>query len=508
MFFLKNYLDVDYNDLFTLLPFLALFFALSCNLVLSALKSSSFVIKLINQICLIVFALGLLDGFREDTILLFGESWVFGPLARSVGIMASVVVLLSTFISGSYNDNQNKNREWSVFSILSVLSVTVLVMVRDFISFYVCIETLSIASYLMAALNTKKAKSIESGMKYLLMGAFASAILLMGISFIYGLTGSFDYAVIAQFLEQPMSSEFRIGFILSLIFLVVGFSFKLSAAPVHMWSPDVYVGSPTSSTIVIATISKIAVFIGIIILFYFCSFAEVPELKLILKITAVMSVVIGSFMAFVQKELKRFLAFSGVVNVGYGLMLVALGLSSLDVMLYFVLQYVITFIALWVMIDILAIQFFNKRDEDINIEALSLLNQKMSPLFKIIFVCFLFSLLGMPPFPGFMGKYLILKDLWLSGEFFMVGTLIFGSLVGAAYYIKIFVPFFFEQLSVKKQADKKTMLGLDGTQSSHQISLIGHRLVYITSSILLVATLIGFSRFYKWLQFVEKSLLS
>jgi NADH-quinone oxidoreductase subunit N len=307
--------------------------------------------------------------------------------------------------------------------------------------FFVYLETLSIPGYILAALHTRKLHSIEAGLKYLMMGAFASSFLLLGITLIYGLAGSLDFETL-QGVLMDLSSQEKLLVSVSTVILLSSFAFKVALIPFHMWAPDVYQGAPTGVAAFLGSTTKVALFGAILISFERSGFFGFLLTKQFFVLFGALSIVMGSLLAISQKSIKRMLAYSGIVHVGYVALVSARGESSLGAVAYYLAVYSITFIgALWCVHQLEKQNGAEKKDILITeLTALSL-KAKLPTLISLAF--FLFSLAGIPPLPGFFVKYLLLKELFTHGNLFSFTLILVGTFFGLAYYLRCLIPLFF-----------------------------------------------------------------
>ena len=364
-------------------------------------------------------------------------------------IISSAIISLLLYI-GHLNYNTNNSRfEYGIIILLSVIGMLVLVSAKDFLTLYMGIELQSLALYILAALNKGNLKSTEAGFKYFVLGALSSAILLYGISLIYGFTGSLSFQVIAANLLEIGTGH--LGIIVALVLIVIALCFKVSAVPFHMWTPDVYEGSPTPVTTFLATTPKIAAFT---ILFRVLTEAfplYYVDWSNILALVAVASLVVGSLGAIVQQNFKRLLAFSSINHVGFLLLgiLVNNNLGMQAVLIYIFIYVSLAFGAFAFLMIVKqshhSVDSADKRSLE-NINSFAGLAKAM-PLSAIGMVIILLSMSGLPPFAGFFGKFSIFQAALDSPFYFIAIIAAISAVISAFYYIKIIKIMFFDDLT-------------------------------------------------------------
>lgn len=328
--------------------------------------------------------------------------------------------------------------EFPVLALLATLGMFIMVSAHDLIALYVGVEMQSLALYVLAAYARDDAKSSEAGLKYFVLGALSSGLLLYGCSLVYGFTGSVNFDVIAA----QVSDERSIGVVFGLVFILCGLAFKMSAAPFHMWTPDVYEGSPTVSTAFFASAPKVAASV----LFARVCFEAFGPLQKdwlgIVMIMAVLSMAIGALFALQQTNIKRLLAYSSIANMGYALVAIACGPEfGPKALLVFVSIYAITSVGLFGVV----LSLRNAEGERVEtISALSGLSRS-NPLLASALTMLLFSVMGIPPLAGFFGKWEVILATSASGLLPLAIVLILASVVSAFYYLRIIKTVWFDE---------------------------------------------------------------
>lgn len=357
----------------------------------------------------------------------------FAALAKvGIGLSAAATLLLG----GAHFSRAGPARfEFPLLVVLSALGMFVMVSANDLITLYIGIELQSLAAYVMAAFRRDDARSSEAGLKYFVLGALASGLLLYGASLIYGFTGSVHFNTIAQSAETG-----GVGLIFGLVFLLCGLAFKLSAAPFHMWTPDVYEGAPTPVTAFFAAAPKLAV-VALLARVLFTPFGELTdEWRQVVQALAALSLVIGAFVALVQTNIKRLMAYSSIHNVGFALMALAAGGSQgASAAMIYMLVYLPTTIGIFA-----AILCMRRDGKDV--ETIADLGGLMSrqPWLGILLTVLMCSLAGIPPLAGFLGKLVTIQAAVGAGLWPLAVVAMLAAVVSAAYYFNIIKVIWFD----------------------------------------------------------------
>lgn len=428
-------------------------------------------------------ALGFLIDFGAQ-VSLFGSGLHVSALTQLVGaascLFAAIAVLLVR-----QRGHAEHHPEWFVVLAVHILGLCLLPGARDLISFFVYLECSAIAGYVLVALDPRRQSSLEAGLKYLLNGAFASALFLMGTALMFGAAGAFDYESLGSFLNsEALSDSGRILYLTGAALVVCSLAFKLALVPFHMWAPDVYQAAPTAFASFLAGASKISVFMSFCILFAELGWSNQELIVSFVLAISALSIIVGSLVAWAQTKVRRMLAYSGVANAGFlGLALPIASQSAGSVFLYASI-YAVTLIAAFAAVEAIASNL--KKDEgDIEISDLAH-SHSTWPLWVLGFS--IFSIAGIPPLPGFFAKYLLLKDLFLSGQTFSVVLVLIGTLLGLGYYLRVFVPLYFERVSKRSEV----------TVGVRSVAIGG-----MLAVVLSVAFLSGLSRLPAWVHSVS-----
>jgi len=377
-----------------------------------------------------------------DYALIFQKTFIHDDLTR----IAKLFVLGSSFacliLSQSYIENsQINNYEYFLLILFSIFGLNLLISSYDLISAYLAIELQALSFYVLASFQRRSVFSTEAGLKYFILGAFSSGLLLYAFSLIYGVTGTTNLINIKNFCLDPYFEGATIIQI-ALIFLTAGFLFKISAFPFHMWSPDVYEGSPTSTTIFFAIVPKIAIvsFFVRLYSFSFSSFAGVWEK--VLLFSALGSIIYAAFVAIKQNSLKRLLAYSGIGHVGFILLPFTTNtLDGLQAMFFYLLVYMITSLPTWALV---LTCMKGKKNSQNSISILAGLPTS-SPLLAILAALAFFSLAGIPPLVGFYAKVFVFFSAIKSSLYLVAFIVLAISVVSTYYYISVVKTIYFEK---------------------------------------------------------------
>ena len=361
-----------------------------------------------------------------------------------------ILILLSTLfvLNSSKNfiiDNKLDKFEYPIIILLSVLGMFFMVSANDLILFYLGLELQSLSLYILASIDRDNLRSTESGIKYFVLSALSSGLLLYGCSLLYGFTGSTNFELI----ESQLNRE-NTGAIFAMVFILVGLAFKISAVPFHMWTPDVYEGAPTSITSYFAVVPKVAG-LALLIKFMNVPFSNILlEWQTIIIFLSIASMILGAVAAMVQKNFKRLLAYSSIGHIGYALAGVATGAIT-------GYQSAIVYISIYVVMNIGAFSclYLLKKDSQYkeNINDLSGISKK-HPLLAVSLLIILFSLAGVPPLGGFFAKFYVFVAV-LEKEMYTLAIIgLLTTVMSAFYYLKIIKTIYFDDSLVSFELSK------------------------------------------------------
>jgi NADH-quinone oxidoreductase subunit N len=398
----------------------------------------------------------------DNQILVFNNNYSINIFSNLLKIIILVSSAFSLIFTGQYLKRINLEKfEYMILILSSTLGMFIMVSTNNLIGLYLGIELQSLSLYVLSSVDRNSLKSSESGVKYFVLGALSSGLFLYGCSLVYGFTGSTNYLII----NENFSVD-NIGLIFGLVFIIVGLAFKVSAVPFHMWTPDVYEGSPTSVTAFFALAPKVAG-IGAFIQILFVSFeAAYVEWRSIIIFISIASMILGSVAAIGQTNIKRLMAYSSIGHMGYALAGLATGtLNGISATLSYILIYVVMNIAAFT-----CILFFSRNKiyfEDIrDLGGLS----KNHPVISICFCIILFSLAGIPPLAGFFAKFYIFKAVIDSQMYTLAIIGLLSSVVAAFYYLRVIKIIYFDK--EKEKFDEISGLGMKFSLSISSIIIL------------------------------------
>ena len=387
---------------------------------------------------LIIGAAGVFVARGEGTATLFSGSFIVDPYARVLKLLTLTGAAAALLMSIDYWRRAGGLRfEFPVLVLLATTGMMMMISANDLISLYVGLELQSLALYVVAAFKRNSARSAEAGLKYFVLGALSSGMLLYGASLVYGFTGSTDFATIAASV-QPSGAN--LGLIFGLVFLMAGFAFKISAVPFHMWTPDVYEGAPTPVTAFFAAAPKLAA-MALTVRALITAFPAVTvQWQQIVVFLSIASMALGSFAAIGQTNIKRLMAYSSIGHMGYALVGLAAGSAEgvQGVIIYLAIYLAMT---LGTFACILAMRRGGRMVEDI--DQLSGLS-RTSPTMAFLLAMLLFSLAGIPPLAGFFAKFYVFLAAIHSGLYVLAVIGVLLSVVGAYYYLRIVKIMYFD----------------------------------------------------------------
>ena len=443
------------NNLNLVLPEIFISISIMFLLVLGVFKKDSS--KLIFNISLVVLFITLIITFNETLTInrktLFNDSVVIDYMSSLMKIITLIATFLVLVISSSYLKTTKIFKiEYPILILSSVLGMLIMISSNDLIVFYMGLELQSLALYVLATFNRDKLKSSEAGLKYFVLSALSSGLLLYGCSLVYGFSGSTNFDIISN---QLNSNEYVLTF--GIVFILVGLAFKISAVPFHMWAPDVYEGSPTSVTLFFTIVPKIAA-LTVFIRFLYVPFLNlIDQWQMIIIFLSLASMIFGAIAAIGQTNIKRLIAYSSIGHVGYTLAGLATGTNEgIQSSIIYITIYIVMNLALFS--GLLMLRRNNQYHEDI--EDLSGLS-KNHPLLSISLLIVLFSLAGIPPLAGFFAKFYIFKAVLEESMYFLAIVGLLSTVISAFYYLRIIKIIYFD--NQKDQYDNDHSLWLKFT---------------------------------------------
>ncbi|MFM9968327.1 MAG: NADH-quinone oxidoreductase subunit NuoN [Burkholderiales bacterium] len=399
----------------------------------------------------------------------FNGMFVSDLMASVLKIATYLTVAVGFVYSRSYLIARGMYRgEYFALTLFATLGMMVMISANHFLTLYLGLELLSLCLYSLVALNRDSAQSTEAAMKYFVLGALASGMLLYGMSMIYGATGSLEIPAISRSLQAGIANKTILIF--GLVFIVSGVAFKLGVVPFHMWIPDVYHGAPTAMTLLIGTAPKLAAFAMAMRLLVGALLPLAIDWQQMLVILAVLSMAVGNLAAIAQTNIKRMLAYSTISHMGFALLGLLSGvvggnaLSTTDAYssaMFYVLTYVITSLAAFGMVLLLS----RAGHEAEELDDYRGLNQR-SPWYAFMMLLIMFSLAGVPPTVGFYGKFSVLSAVVQTGQIWLAVVAVIFSLIGAFYYLRIVKLMYFDEprgeFALAPRMDMGVLLSLNG----------------------------------------------
>jgi NADH-quinone oxidoreductase subunit N len=387
-------------------------------------------------ILLLIIAGLVVVALPSGKLVTFGGSFVVDGFARFLKLLALAGSATAILMSAHYLAAERQQRvEYSILILLSTTGMLMLISAADLIALYLGLELMSLALYVVAAINRDSVRSTEAGLKYFVLGALSSGMLLYGASLVYGFTGTVSFAGIAKAATQG-----SLGLVFGLVFLFAGFCFKVSAVPFHMWTPDVYEGAPTPVTAFFAAAPKvagIAMFVRTTIVAFPGVLAQWQQ---IVVFVAIASMALGAFAAIGQRNIKRLMAYSSIGHMGFALVGLAAGTQE-------GVQGVLVYMAIYLAMTLgtFACILSMRRDGEMveNIGDLAGL-ARTKPTMAFFFAMLLFSLAGIPPLAGFFAKFYVFLAAIKAGLFTLAVIGVVTSVVGAYYYLAIVKTMYFD----------------------------------------------------------------
>ena len=428
--------SLNFSELFVIFPEIFLSSWILFYIIFGVFAGGSKLSK--QKIFTLTASLGLLITF----ILVYIGDWKANRLLSDLfvqdrlSVYMKLLVLFSgiviIYISEKYRSFEKLFiYEYPLLILFSILGMLIMISANDFISLYMGLELQSLSLYVLASIKKDSSKSSEAGLKYFILGALASGFFLFGVSLLFGIAGTTTYTELSLILVNYENYSPLLA--LAIVMILCSIAFKLSAAPFHMWTPDVYEGSPTTVTAFIAVVPKIAA-VAIIVRVLYIPFGNIYEIWYqILVMISVVSIYVGAFGAIVQDNIKRLMAYSTIGSIGYVLLALSAGSQeALQGALIYITIYTIS-----VMGSFVAIVFMEK--DNIALEKISDLAgiSKTDPYTAICFSILLLSLAGLPPFAGFVGKFYIFRSLIIEDLTWLAVIGVIGSVIAAYYYLKL-----------------------------------------------------------------------
>ena len=441
------------QTLIFILPELFLSLVIMSLLMIGVFIKKSF--KLVNLLTILslIFAIILVINQPSEVNIIFNQSYIIDKLSIFMKVLTLLFCMFVLLLSKDYIKSNGIDKiEYPILILSATLGMILMISSYDLILFYLGLELQSLSLYILASFMRENERSTEAGLKYFVLSALASGLLLYGCSLIYGFTGSTNFEIISINL-----TESNTGAIFGIVFVIVALAFKISAVPFHMWTPDVYEGSPTSVTSFFALVPKIAA-ISVFIRFMYSPFINlIDQWQTIIIFLSIASMVLGAVSAIGQNNIKRLMAYSTIGHMGYALAGLATGTQG-------GVHSTISYLTIYLVMNLGAFGcIFMMKRENIFYENISDLSglSKNHPTLAFSFLIILFSLAGIPPLAGFFAKFYIFMSV-IEVKMYVLATIgLLTTVISAFYYLRIIKVIYFDK--PKKPFDKNYDWGLKGS---------------------------------------------
>lgn len=404
-----------------------------------------------------------LSGQQAESILAFSGTVVRDPMSDVLKLFVYVLTAAVFVYSRTYLKHHRLFKgEFYVLGLFAVLGMMIMISAASFLTIYLGLELLALSLYALVAFDYRSGRASEAAMKYFVLGAVASGILLYGMSIMYGLTGSLDHYVIAERLGAVSDGDSNVGIAFAMVFIIVGIAFKLGAVPFHMWVPDVYDGAPTPVTTLLSSAPKLAAFAMVIRLMVEGMGSLFDQWQQVFFLLAVLSLLIGNLVAIAQTNIKRMFAYSTISHVGFIALGVATGsVDGYGAAMFYTIVYAIMSIGGFGVILILS-----HKDKDVSlISDLAGLNDRYAWI-AFMMLLLLLSMIGIPGTVGFVAKLWVLEALIDGGYIWVAGFAVVMAVIGAFYYLRVIKTMYFDkpqsELQVHTAADMNIVLSANG----------------------------------------------
>ena len=417
----------------------------------------------LTQLSLIITGWLAFDLIGESATI-FSGTFVLDTMGSTFKVFIMGFAIIALVYTRHYlKAHELLRNEYFILALMSILGMMVMVSGHSLLTLYMGLEIMSLSLYALIASARDRSVAIEAALKYFVLGAIASGLLLYGMSMIYGITGSLDIAQISNFARaSTLASQQTLILNFGLVFLVIGGAFKLGAVPFHMWVPDVYQGSPTSVTMFLSSVPKIAA-IALLIRLLIDGLGDLQHYwSDLLMIIAVLSIALGSLVALMQSNIKRMLAYSTISHIGFVLLGFVTGVvEGYGAAVFYVLVYILMSLAAFGSIIVLNKNGF-EADQISDYQGLS----KHSPWFALIILVVMLSMAGVPPFIGFYSKLFILQQVIAEGYVILAVIAVVFAVISAYYYLQIIKTMYFDdadkEITVSAPLDMRVVLSING----------------------------------------------
>ena len=422
-------------------------------------KASRGATYMLSQATLILAVLITFATFTNTPVLSFSDTFIRDGIAD----VLKIAIYIATFMVFLYAKDYLKDRglfkgEFYVLGLFAVLGMMILVSAHNFLTVYLGLELLSLSLYALVAMHRDSAQASEAAMKYFVLGAIASGMLLYGMSMIYGITGSLDLATVSQ---QAANVSDKLILVFGIVFLLIGVAFKLGAVPFHMWVPDVYHGAPTAITLFIGSAPKLAAFAMLMRLLIDGLGSVIAQWQDILILLVLLSLAVGNIVAIAQVNIKRMLAYSTISHIGFLMLGVLTGTQAgVSASMFYTITYTLMSLGAFAMIILLSRKGFEAE----KLDDFKGLNTR-SPWHAFLMMIIMFSMAGVPPFLGFWAKMSVLREVIAVDMVWLAAASVVFSIIGAFYYLRVIKIMYFDkpenQQAITCSKDMSFMISLN-----------------------------------------------
>jgi len=423
-------------------------------------------LTMLTLVATALVTIGTLDGQVSFT---FSNMFISDLMGDFLKLMIYLSVFVALLYGRGYLADRSIDRpEFYLLTLLMTLGMMVMVTSNHMLSMYIGLEMMSLSLYGMVAFDRESARATEAAMKYFVLGALASGLLLYGMSMIYGATGSLEFSGVAQSIYHQAAN--RTVLLFGLVFVMAGLAFKLGVVPFHMWVPDVYQGAPTAVTLMISTAPKLAAFAMTMRFLVYGLFELAEQWQSMLMFIAVLSIILGNLAAIAQTNIKRMLAYSGISHMGFVLLGLLSGvvdgdrhfaLNAYSSAMFYAVSYVLMSLASFGMVILLSRAGFEAE----NIDDFKGLNKRNS-WFAAMMMIIMLSMAGLPFFVGFFAKLSVLQAVVAAGYVWLAVLAVVMSVIGAYYYLRVVKVMYFDEpqdtAPIRAPADVQLMLSANG----------------------------------------------
>ena len=462
---MNNMYTFDTSTLWAALPEIFLLSAIVVVLLLDLFLTKPFkqVTYYLTQLSLLITAILAFNLIGEPKTIIFSGSFVLDNMASIFKVfMAGSTMVALVYTRHYLTEHKLFRGEYFVLVMLSMLGMMVMVSGYSLLTLYLGLEILSLSLYTLIAIARERAGAIEAALKYFVLGAIASGLLLYGMSMIYGISGSINITDIATFAaNSTLASREMLILNFGLVFLVIGIAFKLGAVPFHMWVPDVYQGAPTSVTMFLSTVPKIAAVAMLVRILVDGMGAMHEYWSDLFMVLALLSIALGSVVALMQTNIKRMLAYSTISHIGFILLGFVTGVvEGYGAAVFYVLVYILMSMAAFGMIILLNKEGF-EADKISDFKGFS----KHSPWFALMMLAIMLSMAGVPPFIGFYAKLFILQQVISAGFITIAVIAVVFAVISSYYYLQVVKSMYFEdsdnEITITAPMDMKLILSIN-----------------------------------------------